>query len=88
MGQSNEWIHIALNFIGPEEGEGIIIYQDGIQIATDERKIIENFSATSGKIVIGRAYTYVDELYTNAQVDEFLFFNQQLTMAEISLLSQ
>ena len=88
LGQSNEWIHIALNYIGPEEGEGIAMYQDGIQVATGENKLFRNFSATSGKIVIGRAYTYIDELYTNAQVDEMLFFNQQLTVAEISLLSQ
>ena len=88
LGQSSQWIHIALNFIGPKERQGIIMYQDGIQMATDENKFIRNFSATSGKIVIGRAHSYVDELYTNAQVDELFFFNQQSTVGEISLLSQ
>ena len=32
---SSDWIHITMNYIGPEYGQGIVIYQDGRKVAAD-----------------------------------------------------
>ena len=34
------WFHIVVNYIGPDEGEGIRIYHNGVEVANATTKII------------------------------------------------
>ena len=75
-----------LNFIGPNNGQGISIYQDGEHKGNETTKdSTSSPDPSSGRIVIGRL---LNGHYASVQVDELLFFNQTLTESEITMLSQ
>ena len=86
------WFHVVINFIGPAEGEGIRIYQDGVEVANDTTKSFRTCQDAScrpdGRIVVGRQYTTMDRGYCSLQVDELAFFNEILSQEEITMLSQ
>ena len=86
-GKFNEWVHGVLNFLGPNDGEGIRIYENGKHVGNDTIISQSSRNESNGRIVIGRSYT---ELIFDAsvQVDEMVFFNKSLTEAEITLLSR
>ena len=78
-----------LNFIGPNEGPGISIYQDGHHKGNDITSPSTSSNQGDGKIVIGRFYTGPSyPYYASVEVDQMLFFNEPLTEAEILILSQ
>ena len=86
---TNNWIHSVLNLIGPNEGPGISIYQDGEHKGNDITSPSLSYNQGDGKIVIGRFYTGPDNpYYASVEVDQMLFFNEPLTEAEILMLSQ
>ena len=35
---TTQWIHLVLNFIGPENGQGIEFYRDGMLAGSDDAK--------------------------------------------------
>ena len=82
------WIHVVLNFIGPNEGEGIRIYHDGVQAGS--KTTIGGKSKNNGnrRIVIGRNFAGSPDIHSSVQVDELLFFNEVLTDDEITMLSR
>ena len=88
MRKPNDWKHIVLNFIGPNDGEGIRVYEDGSLIDRDNTKYNLRRSASNGRISLGRFIARHGTYYASAQVDELMFFNQSLTEAEIRMLSQ
>ena len=85
----SRWLHFVLNFIGPNDGEGIRIYLDG--------EMVQSVTAAGGfripprhsRIIIGRSTidSYFGR-YASLQMDELLFFNQALSEEEIAMLSQ
>ena len=75
-----------LNYIGPNSGEGIRIYYNGVQVAEDGTKSNASNPAGNGRIVIGRYYTGRDRNYASVQVDELVFFNQYLNVEEVRKL--
>ena len=86
MGRSSGWVHSVLNFIGPNNGQGISVYQDGQHKGNATTKDSTSSSDPSiGRIVIGRL---LNGHYASVQVDELLFFNQTLTESEITMLNQ
>ena len=85
---NNVWVHSVLNFLGPNDQEGISIYQNGQHVGNHTTINQSSTNAPDGKIVIGRVFTEINNFYASVQVDELLFFNQTLTEAEIRLLSQ
>ena len=81
-----------MNYLGPNEGEGIRIYNNGIEVRNDTTTgtgvcILEP-CLPDGQIVIGRAYTRMSTLYVSLEVDELAFFNTALSQDEITMLSQ
>ena len=84
----SDWTHVVLNYIGPEDPQGIEIYYDGVH----SRRAAIGSAASSlpgdGRIVIGRRYTDGDYDYASVQLDELMFFNTALMDSEISMLSQ
>ena len=85
---NNVWVHAVLNFLGPNNQEGISIYQNGQHVGNHATITQSSSNAPDGRIVVGRVLTGVNNYYASVQVDELLFFNQTLTEAEIRLLSQ
>ena len=76
-----------LNYIGPNNGEGIRIYYNGKKEASSGRKLYGGNTAHSGRIIAGRFNTEADQYYTSVQVDELIFFDQSLTLEEINMLA-
>ena len=85
---SSDWIHIVGNYIGPQDGQGIRIYYDGIETGSDTTKDGDSEQVGEGRIVIGRLATDEDADYASVEVDELMFFNMKLTEPEIVMLSQ
>ena len=48
----------------------------------------DRFGSVDGRIVIGRLYTNSDQAYSSVEIDELRFFNQTLSEAQITMLSQ
>ena len=79
---------MVLNYLGPGDGEGIRIYYDGSEVASDTTKTARSRSAGDGRIVVGRWYIDRDENYASVEIDELIFFNQALTVDNIETLYQ
>ena len=80
------WTHIVLNFIGPNKGQGVWIYYDGLEVAGSSVKSEASHSPSDGRFVVGRYYTDSDQDYVTVQIDELTFFNHHLTLEEITTL--
>ena len=84
--------HNVINFIGPAEGEGIRIYQDGVQVANDTTKSYGICQTAvcrpDGRIVVGRSQTRQARNFCSLQIDELAFFSEALSEEEITMLSQ
>ena len=72
---SRDWIHLALNYIGPNDGQGIRVYLDGVPRGSDVTvsKSQDRHSQGEGRVVVGREFTHFDDKYANVTVDELLF---------------
>ena len=82
-----EWTHIVLNYIGPNNGQGIQIYYNGQEVESDTIKdAARSHSAGDGRVVLGRLYTNSDDYYGSVEIDELLFFNQTLSNDDINAL--
>ena len=86
--KSNEWVHGVLNFLGPNDEEGIRIYENGKHVGNHTIITQSSMTESNGRIAIGRAFTEIHNYYASVQVDELLFFNHSLTEQEIRMLSQ
>ena len=80
------WFHVVVNYIGPNNGDGIRIFYDGVEVAIEITRDPSSLPAGNGTIVIGRVYTEVNDNYGNGQIDELLFFNQALSVKDIKEL--
>ena len=89
------WTGLVLNFIGPNDTQGIRVYSDGVQAGYVTMKLrhSDTISQGEGQIVLGRiritSNTGIErDHFTYVQMDELLFYNHVLTEDEIILLSQ
>ena len=80
------WTQIVLNYLGPNDGDGIRIYYVGVEVASDTAKSTHGFGAGDGRIVVGRYRTNLNSHYGNVQVDELIFFNEALMRDDIRIL--
>ena len=68
------WTHIVLNYIGPNNEQGIRVFSDGAEVASDTVKDTSNsYPAGDGRIVVGRYLTNQDQKYASIQVDELIY---------------
>ena len=78
-----------LNLIGPNDGQGFTIYNDGVEIGTGSRRTgSTEYAEAAGRIVLGRFYTEEDHSYASIYIDELYFYNQCLSEEQITRLSQ
>ena len=76
-----------LNYIGPNDGEGIRLFINGTEVARDTDKHRGPYPAGDGRIVVGKWLTDQDKWYKSVQVDELMFFNRFLSSDEIDALA-
>ena len=81
------WTHVVGNYIGPSDGVRLFI--DGEQVASDTTKYERSYSAGNGSIVLGRRFTQTqrNQKYGSGHVDELIFVNQALTLQQIASLA-
>ena len=75
-----------LNFIGPNDEEGIRIYYNGQEVKRDTTKTSNFHTAGDGRIVVGRYRTDLDRDYASFMVDELIYFNVSLTSDDLQLI--
>ena len=80
------WTHVVLNYIGPNNGEGIRMFIDGTEVASSTTKHGRSYSPGDGRIVVGRYYTNYDGNYASVQMDELIYFNAAMTSTEVQLI--
>ena len=84
---SLNWVHVVLNYIGPDEGtQGTRGYLDGELKGTDTVKFQIHYQPGNARVVVGKDYTDLDTYYASVGVDDLFFFNQKLSDEQILLL--
>ena len=81
---SNQWIHLVLNFIGPNSGEGIQAFRDGALIAENQSGADGNNTVGDGRVIVGKKHSHLNKFYAQVEVDELIFFNKALSNEEVA----
>ena len=80
------WVHSVVNFIGPDNGEGIRVYHSGNNVASKDTIFPVSRTAGNGRITIGRRYAGFFHKYASVEVDVLVFFNSFLSADQIQSL--
>ena len=78
-----------LNYLGPNNGQGIRVYYDGVQTKSDEMKetLVNPYQPGDGRVVLGRELIDSNSRYASADIDDFLLFNEALSDQNIEHMS-
>ena len=78
-GRIFRWLHILINFIEPNNGEGFRVYHDGelIQNVTFKDNGLP-FGSIDSNIVIGRSFTEQNRFYSSVRLDEVFVVQSEL----------
>ena len=73
----NEWFHSVINFIGPNIGQGYILYVNGMMHRRSGYSQFTPGVINNGRIAVGRQFIENNHYLacTEFAVDELLFFN-------------
>ena len=83
------WFHLVLNFIGSNDGQEMVVYLDGEEVARVARKSTPGTAPQGdGRVVIGRLETDDDGYYGSIMIDELTLWNQALSLQDIQNLFQ
>ena len=74
---------IVGNYIRPNDGEGVKLYINGAEVASDTTMTAQLYLAGDGRIAVGRFYPDRDQQYASVEVDELIYFNAALTIDDI-----
>ena len=80
---NNQWIHLVLNFIGPNGGQGIQAFKDGTLREFSRYGASNTYTAGDGRVVVGRRYPSRSQDYAHVEVDELIFFNEALLEQDV-----
>ena len=83
---STGWIHVVVNYIGLNNGEGTRMFIDSVEVSSATTKDTGLHSPGDERIVVGRWYKDKDDKYASVQIDELIFFNNLLSSEEVHLL--
>ena len=85
-----EWSHIVVNYEvsahNPNTDTEFRTYVNGELVLNDRKRYDQETTPGDGKLVIGRAYSAVDNYYTSMDVDQVMFFNNALSFINIKWL--
>ena len=80
----NQWVHLVLNFIGPEER--FQVFRDGALVPGQQTKAYFSRPLGDGRLVLGKRFPHMDNFYSSIDVDELVFFNRKFTEQEVTKL--
>ena len=81
------WMHVSLVYRGPAEGEGIRLYVDGLPAGDDtSRNPVTTTAPADGRLKISKLFEGGNAQKTPTTIDELLFWNRQLSQAEITAI--
>ena len=88
MNATSDWTHVVLNYIGPNNGEGIQAYLDGKLAGSDDTITVYPWFVPGGNgvTIIGKKITPGGGMYASFEIDELAFFNVKLSEAQIQKL--
>ena len=75
-----------LNFIGPNGGQGVQAFKDGIRRAHHLWGSTSTQTDGDGRVVVGKKYVDNNNYYAHVEVDELIFFNKALMEEEVGHL--
>ena len=78
----HQWIHLVLNYIGPNNGQGIQAFKDGTPIK-NRGESVGDHTVGDGRVVVGKKYVYINNYYSHVEMDELIFFNKALLEEEV-----
>ena len=87
----NTWAHVAMVYRGPNVGEGIVAYKDGIRLGdnTQGNSYQGDVNYDSGEIMIGRLFKEPGiGQFGKCEVDELLIWNKGLESYKIQKIYQ
>ena len=84
---STGWNQLTLNYLGPNNGEGISLYENGALVTDDKTITPTTLPEGDGRIVLGRRFIDKDDPTASVDLDEILFFNQFLSDSQITELA-
>ena len=82
-GNPSGWTHIVVNYLGPDNGQGIWIYYDGQFQKNSDTKETSESQPGNGLTAVGRRYYNMHEGYASLEIDELVFFNMKLSDDQI-----
>ena len=81
------WTHVVLNYIGPNNGQGIKVYFNGKEsVARNIRTGSATFQNGDRQVVVGRLLSNKDHSYASAQIDELIYFDTSLDILQIKAI--
>ena len=83
IGGSTTWVHVAMVYRGPNNGQGVTVFKNGQSVGDDKHRSTTT-TAAPGTLMIGKLFTGNNAGYCRCQVDELLIWNRQLTSSEIN----
>ena len=72
-----------LNYIRPNNGEGIKVYVNGAEVVSSTTKEGGLYPTGDGRIAVGRVYTDREQGYASVLVDELIYFDAVLTIDDV-----
>ena len=79
----DQWIHLVLNYIGPNFKEGIQAFRDGTLHSSNQGIGFGTQTPGDGRVVVGRRYVSRNDYYSHLELDELIFFNKALLEEEV-----
>ena len=76
------WTHVTVNYIGPDEGQGINVYLNGVLDLPEANFRPFNYQPTTRNVVVGKCYNGQDATYS-LDVDELMFFEEVLSQSDV-----
>ena len=81
------WFHIVLNYsTSQDRSPRLRAYVNAQERLKDSTPYRQDSESGDGRIVLGRAYSEVNDFYTSMEVDEVVFYNEWLDVNEINEL--
>ena len=88
LSKPDGWFHSVMNYIGPNNGQGIQVFQNGESVANATTLHSIPTIPGDGEIAIGKFHIAIQGDYGSVAVDELVFFEQVLSLEEIRALSK
>ena len=75
-----------MNYMGPADGQGIVIYDDGQEVDADTQKYSNMAVPGEGMLVAEKMFIDLDDNYATFKLDELLFLNNILSEEELNAI--